>query len=337
MAEPVEKKPFFALLQEHFLSANIGETAVLMAYYVLLSIFPLMIALGNILPILNIDPAEILPYLDGLVPEAVRSILEPVIEQLLTSGNGGLFSLGMIAVIWAASNGVGQLEKGLDRAYGITDKRHNLVQKAMSVVAVILVVLLLVGAIVILGLGSMLLEYLSETVPALEQSASDLSDLKWPVTIVLLFGVLLALYVWAPAAKVRVRDALPGTVFAVAGWMLLVITFSIYLQLTARSLNTYGVLSTFFILMFWLNFACMIVLLGAVLNATIYEYRYGEITMKKYPVSQKISDKLEEIIKAVLKKFDRKKDDNESEKSETFGKNEKIEAIEDSKKSKDDQ
>lgn len=301
MAKPSEKQSLFALLQKHIVSANVGETAVLIAYYILLSLFPLMIALGNLLPIFNIDPADIMPYLNEIVPEEVGSILSPILEQLLTQGNGGLFSLGMVIVIWSASNGVGQLEKGLDRAYGIVDERHNLVQKAMSVVATVLVLLLIVVLIVVFGIGSVLLEQIATTVPAVAQIASFLSELKWPVTIVLLFFVLLSLYIWAPAAKVRVRDALPGAIFAVAGWMLLVVTFSIYLQLTARSLNTYGVLSTFFILMFWLNFACMIVLLGAVLNATVHEYRRGELTMKKYPVSRKINDKLE----ALFEKFQR--------------------------------
>lgn len=309
MAEPGEKKSLITLLQEHFTSANVGETGVLMAYYLLLSLFPLMLALGNLLPIFHIDPADIMPYFDAIAPEAVRSVMHPIIEQLLTTGNGGLFSLGMLIVIWSASNGVGQLQKGIDHAYGIVDKRHNLVQKAMSVIAVVFMLLLVVAVIIVFGLGSVLLERLAATVPALEGIASGLSNFKWPVTVALLLSVLVILYMRAPAAKVRFRDALPGTIFAVLGWMLLVVTFSLYLQLMTRSLNTYGVLSTFFILMFWLNFACIIVLLGAVVNATLYKYRHGELVMKEYPLSQKLSDKIEDLIKRFTQKKDKKPDE----------------------------
>lgn len=303
MTDIEKKQSLISLLQVHLTSANIGETAVLMAYYLLLSLFPLMIALGNILPIFNIDPTIVLSYLDEVAPEAVRSILDPVIEQLLTSGNGGLFSLGMLAVIWASSNGFGQLQKGLDRAYNITDKRHNIIQKAMSVLTVVAILIIVVTLIVVFGFGSALFDQLAVTLPALEQAATTLSDLKWSITIFVLFGIFLALYMWAPAAKVRFRDALPGTIFAIIGWMALVLTFSLYLQLTARSLSAYGVLSTFFVLMFWLNFACMIVLVGAVINATIFEYHQGELKMKEYPLSQKINDVFMGIIDKVVQRF----------------------------------
>ncbi len=328
MSVSARKQSLFALLQKHITSTNIGETAVLMAYYALLSIFPLMLALGNLLPVFDIDPASLMPYLDEIVPEAVRSILNPILEQLLTTGNGGLFSLGMVAVLWSASNGVSQLEKGLDHAYGIVDKRHNIVQKAMSVVAVILALLLFVALAFVFGLGSTLLDQLATVVPAAGQIAASISGLKWPVTVVILFCILLSLYVWAPAAKVRVRDALPGALLAVVGWMLLVVTFSLYLQFMTKTLNTYGVLSTFFILMFWFNFACMIVLLGAALNAALYEYRHDTLIMKKHPVSQKVSDKIE----GIFKRFERKKKPEKTEEPEIPEKSEEPEEAKESGK-----
>lgn len=57
---------------------------------------------------------------------------------------------------------------------------------------------------------------------------------------------LVALYVTAPSVKIRIRDALPGAFLATIAWLILAETFSLYLQYTANSLNTYGVLNTFF-------------------------------------------------------------------------------------------
>lgn len=296
MAQPSENKSLFILIKEHLSLMHIGETAVLITYYTMLSIFPLMIALGNLLPVFHLDPSNIMPYVDALVPEQAKEVLSPVLENLLTRRNTGLLSIGMVAMIWIASKGVDQLEKGLGQAYDVVDNRHNIVRRAMAVVAVIIALVLMIALIIIFGLGSIVLEEIAATMPAVSKVASRLADLKWPVSACILFFIFLALYIWAPAAKVRVRDALPGTAFSVAGWMLLVFTFSIILKFFARRLDAYGVLSSFFVLTFWLNIAAVILLLGAVLNAVIAEYRYGKPEMKSHRISQRLNDKIEQLL-----------------------------------------
>lgn len=46
---------FIETTQSHMVTAEIGNSSVVVAYYLLLSLFPLLIAVGNVLPYLRID------------------------------------------------------------------------------------------------------------------------------------------------------------------------------------------------------------------------------------------------------------------------------------------
>ena len=56
---------FIETTQSHMVTAEIGNSSVVVAYYLLLSLFPLLIAVGNVLPYLRIDPNSVLPYIAG--------------------------------------------------------------------------------------------------------------------------------------------------------------------------------------------------------------------------------------------------------------------------------
>jgi membrane protein len=75
---------------------------------------------------------------------------------------------------------------------------------------------------------------------------------------------------------VRIKYALPGTIFATVGWIVLAQGFSIYAQTFAQRVSGYQIIGSFIVLMFWLNFAATIIILGGVLNVTIEEYHTGQ-------------------------------------------------------------
>lgn len=58
---------FIETTQNRITDSEMGTTSVVVAYYLLLSLFPLMIALGNLLPYLSIDPNTVLSYVQELI------------------------------------------------------------------------------------------------------------------------------------------------------------------------------------------------------------------------------------------------------------------------------
>ena len=100
--------------------------------------------------------------------------------------------------------------------------------------------------------------------------------LRWPVTLIGLLVILGGLYIVIPNARVRFKYALPGTIFATVGWISLAQGFSLYARTFAQRVSGYQIIGSFIVLMFWLNFAATIIILGGVLNVAIEEYHTGQ-------------------------------------------------------------
>ncbi len=266
---------YFDIIKERISGSDITNTSVLIAFYLLLSIFPLLIVVGNILPYLHIDPATVISYIDAVVPEAVRTILDPVVQQLLTVSSGGLLSVGIIAGIWSSSKGVAHLSSGINKAYGISTTNSAITKRVLSLITVLLMLLLMAAFVIVFGFGQTIMDWLEPVFPWAGEAAKTIGDLKWPVALVFIFCLLTLVYRVTPDVKLRIRDALPGAALAAVGMLLLVQGFSLYLRFVSRSFSTYGAIGAFFVLMFWLEFTAMIIIVGAVLNASIAQYRFG--------------------------------------------------------------
>lgn len=267
---------FACILKDRIAGAEIGNNSVIVAYYLLLSLFPLLIVVGNLLALLNLDPLAALEYLAMVVPKAVMPLLIPLINSLLTSASGGLLSLGVLAALWTSSRGVGFLQQAMDKAYGVLGSGNFIVKRFFSLVTILLIILLLVAFALVFSLGDIVLQSLSPHFAWADGVMRILHEFKWPVTLGFMFALLSLVYRVTPDVKLRVRDALPGAAFASVGLVGLVQAFTLYLSFSARSFSSYGALSAFFVLMFWLNFSATIVILGAALNAAIAEYRFGK-------------------------------------------------------------
>lgn len=262
-------KRFVRLFRERMKQTEMMQYSVYIAFYLLLSFFPVLIVIGNILPLFDIDPNNLLLYLDTIIPAQVLDLFGPTLRNLLTSSSGGLLSLGIIGTLWAASKGVTAIHSGVNKAYGLDNTGiYYVITRVVSILTLALVLLMLV---LILLLFSFIALFMDQIDPAIMRV---LRPLSWVAVLVGLFIVLLMIYIFAPDLKVRIRDAAPGAAFVSASWMLLVETFALYVRYVARA-SGYGTIGAFFLLMIWLNLASKIILLGAILNATIYESKYG--------------------------------------------------------------
>lgn len=272
-------RTFFLILKDRISGAEIGSTSVLIAYYLLLSLFPLAIAIGNLLPLLRLDPQTVIDLLDIVIPEPIASTLEPAIFDILTKGNAGLLSVGVLGAIWSSSRGITHIQKGMNNAYGIKDRSNYLAKRLVSLLTILLILLLLVAFVLVYSMGEALLLGIAPVFPWAEGIAGLLRDLKWPVMLVFLLCLLALIYRVTPDVKLRVRDVLPGAALATAGLLVLVQLFTLYVQYATRTLSSYGTLGVFVLLMLWVHFSAIIILTGAILNATISEYRFGKATV----------------------------------------------------------
>ena len=74
---------FISTLRTTLSQGEIFASSIIIAYYILFSIFPIIIIIGNVLPLFHIDTAPIAEYLNLVFPDQVsKFIIENYINRL---------------------------------------------------------------------------------------------------------------------------------------------------------------------------------------------------------------------------------------------------------------
>lgn len=264
-------------VQDRVTDSEMTTYSIVVAYYLLLSLFPLFIAVGNVLPFLQINPDSVLPYLQEVIPATIFDFLEPAIKDLLTQGSGGLLSISAFATLWSASQSINSLQKALNKAYGVENRGNFIITRIVSIVIIVLLLVAIVGITIVVGSGKLILEQLQPIFQFSDNIISIFQTVKWPATIVTMMTLMSVIYWIVPNVKVRLRSVLPGATFVTIGWMLLSQAFGLYAKYFAVRVSGYQIIGSFVVMMLWLNFAAMIIILGGIINAVVEEYVVGEV------------------------------------------------------------
>lgn len=262
---------YFKQLLLNIQKTDITGFGAQLAYFFLLSIFPLLIFIVTLLPYLNLDEAQVFRFIENYAPIDVFILIEKTISDVLVTRNGGLLSIGIIGTIWSASNGMNAIVKSLNRSYNLVESRPFIIVRGMSVIFTILLIILFIIALVlpVFGqqIGSILFSYFG-----FEQSFVEFwNNLRWTISPLVMFIVLVALYWIVPNKKLFLRSVIPGAAFAVIGWIAVSLLFSYYVGNFKSYSATYGSIGGIIVLMLWLYFSGIILLVGGQINAVMHE------------------------------------------------------------------
>ncbi|WP_235808569.1 YihY/virulence factor BrkB family protein [Paucilactobacillus hokkaidonensis] len=273
----------------HYGMAEVSSSAIVLAYYSLLSIFPAVIMIGNILPLVGLSADTVLNYLSTAIPSTVYNFIKPLISDFLRNGSGGLLSIGAVVTLWSTSQAVAAFQRSVNRAYGVAQDQNAIVNRIVSFVWMVVVVAIMAVIIVFFSIGQLILEQLQPIIHIDMSLIRFIASIKWPVTFLVLFIALSLLYYFVPNARIKFRYVLAGSLLSTFLWMMLSQVFSIYTHLFARTVTSYKTVGVFIVLMIWLDLSGMIVMIGATLNATVQELLEGKIDEKARPLEHVIS------------------------------------------------
>ncbi|MFF2754908.1 YihY/virulence factor BrkB family protein [Psychrobacillus sp. NPDC058041] len=271
---------FFKHLISHIQNADITGLGAQLAYFFLLSLFPMLIFIVTLLPYLNLDEAQVFRFLENYAPKEVYMLVEGTITDVLRSRNGGLLSLGIIGTIWSASKGMNAIEKSLNRSYELEETRPFFIVRGLSVIFTLLMILLIIVALVlpVFGqqIGTILFSYFG-----FEKGFLELwNNVRWIISPLVIFIVFTALYWIVPNKKLALKSVFPGAVFATLGWIIVSLGFSYYVSSFGNYSSTYGSIGGIIVLMLWLYLSGIILLVGGQINAVTQE-RKNALKKKK--------------------------------------------------------
>lgn len=282
----VDITTFKGLIQDLLLrmyAVDVSGLGAQLAYFFLLSFFPLLIFLVALLPLLNLNQEHVFDFMQSVVPTEVFLLTQGTIVDILTSNNnGGILSLSIIGTVWSASRGVDALIKALNEAYDTKPKLGIIVRGWSIVFTIALVVIILIAlTLPILGLryGYQLFDYLG-----FEQSFITIwMYVQWILPPLLIFIVLVLIYWIIPNTdpRLKILSVLPGSFFSTIAWVILIYAFSYYINNFGNIFSTYGSIASVIVLMLWLYFTGMILIFGGLLNATFQSRRLAMRRKKK--------------------------------------------------------
>ncbi len=257
-----------------------------LAFFFLLSLFPLLIFLITLLPFLNMDEAQIFLYIRDYAPESVAILIEDTLKEILRERNGGLLSIGALATIWSASLGMNALSKALNRSYFTAETRSYIVTRGMSIVFTIMLIAVVLMALILPVFGQQI-GLIAFSIFGLEENfLAWWKNLRWSIPPILLFGVFSVFYWLVPNLKIYWKSVIPGAIFATVGWIITSLVFSFYVGNFGNYSNTYGSIGTIIVLMMWLYFSAIILMLGGQLNAVVSERGEAKLAKAKSDVTK---------------------------------------------------
>ncbi|MBM7650223.1 membrane protein [Bacillus ectoiniformans] len=265
--DKTEMRVFFKHLIKRIKASDVTGVAAQMSYFFLLSLFPLLIFMVTLLAFLPVSTEDMLGLVRDYAPGESMSMVEETLSEVMDNQNGGLLSVGILATLWSASNGMNAVIKGLNYAYNVEESRPFYKARGLSVI-------LTVGLIVVVG-AALILQVFGKQVGIVATESIGLSDgfltiwnwVRWLIFPLLLFGVFVGLYYLAPNLDVKCVTVFPGAVFAAAGWIITSVGFSFYVNNFGNYSATYGSIGGIIILMIWMYLSAIIILVGGEINA----------------------------------------------------------------------
>lgn len=241
-----------------------------LAYFFLLSFFPLIIFLVTLLPYLNLKQEQVFEFMADIMPLEVYKLIEGTLLEVLTRQNSGLLSIGVIGTIWSASRGINALMKALNHAYKVEGK-IGVIHRAWSLLFTVAFVVIILIALVfpVFGhqLGNLLFSYFG-----VGNSFESVWDIvRWITPPMMIFSIMVMMYWIVPNTTPRLKlvSVIPGACFATVGWLVLTSGFSIYINNFGNYGATYGSIGGVIILMLWLYATGILLIFGGLINATM--------------------------------------------------------------------
>lgn len=246
------------------------------SYYVLFSIFPLLIfsvgVIGLILQDADLQTKVIDAVMENipLTQDEGRDDVTRAIREVSAAGSSAIGIVGFLTMGWAASAVFGAVRRSINIASAIDISRPLVPQKLLDLSMVLFFLPLLLASIAATT-ALRAAEARSDDIPVLGGLADDLGTLWWLASILLpmFFSFLLffLLYAFIPVTRPRFRHVIPGTVIAALLFEFAKLGFSVYLEEFSNFHIVFGSLGAVVAFMFWVYLSASILLFGAELVA----------------------------------------------------------------------
>ncbi len=269
-----------------FFFRGVRDGAVIMraeavAFNLIFALFPAIIVLFTLIPIVPIDnfQVELLLMIQSIVPESTYGVVQQIIEDIITIKHGGLLSIGFVLVLVFSTNGIVSLIDSFNASVHVVETRPWLMRRAISLVLVIILWLLVTMGVSLITFTHTLMDFLV---------AKDLMKVgliyylvaggKWIAILAVFYFAYSFLYYLGPAKKSQYRFISAGASLATVLTILITIGLGFYIDHFSGYNALYGSIGSLPIIMLMIFFDALAIIIGFELNIGIVAARQVNVT-----------------------------------------------------------
>lgn len=244
------------------------ELSGYIAFTAFLALFPFLIFLAALAGFLgDQDVADsFIEAMFRFMPDDVAETLAPAVGEVISSRQGGLVTLGIVATLWFASSGIEALRAGLNRAYGAPEERPVWWLRLQSLAFVLASGLIIFFLSLVVIVGPIVWEALGPVNQTLDTELVFFTA-RYTVAVLVLWGALMLFHRWLPNARQAFRRILPGVCVTVVLWLAGASIFSWYVGNLADYSVVYGSLGGVAITLVFFYITAILFIFGAEINA----------------------------------------------------------------------
>ncbi len=272
---------------QRFFALKVGVKSAASAFYLLFSLFPLIIFVFSLLELLDPGLAarfeSALPQLDVLVPDAVLDVLQNFLDSVSRTTGVSVISVTALGLLWAASRGVGSIVASLNIIYHAESKYNFLLRRLLGIIAIFASSILLIVILLVLAFNRLAINYLQKFITLPDFIFQDQFDIFANLAALLILTLIFtAIFTILKRQRSYFRHTLVASVITALGWIIISYGLSLFISNQSNYYLMYGSITGIIFLMLWLYLAVYIVMIGAFIHAEM---------IKKYPRPAKTNEK----------------------------------------------
>lgn len=265
-------KQFLTTFLSLYMSADLDITSVAVAYYIIISAFPVLMLMASLLPYFQFDVNQILLILKELFPDQLYPTVSQLVSAVLTQRSTPWLGISIVTTLWTISRSMSALQKAVNKAYGVVEHRDFIISHIVGIFLGIGLQLIITLGVITIAFGKTLIQTLHRIFEFDNAIFIDLANQTTPMVYLSLFLALIMLYFFLPNVRIKkIRFVLPGAIFVMVVMGTIGNFFALYVDFYAARLMDFRFVTSVIILVFmlWFVFMAHILITGAVLNATV--------------------------------------------------------------------
>jgi membrane protein len=239
----------------------------------LLALFPALIAMVSLIGLVG-DPKGTTSTLTEVVasigPQSAVETFSGPIESIASNRSAAGFALvaGLATALWSASAYVGAFIRASNVIYETPEGRPFWKLRPLQLLLTLAMILLFAMIALALVLTGPIVDAVAEPIGVSGTAVDVWNVAKWPLVVAAFVLIIDLLYHASPNARLRgFRWVTPGSLVAIAAWIVASAAFALYVASFGSYDKTYGTLAGFVVLMVWLWIGNLAILFGHQLNA----------------------------------------------------------------------